>query len=219
MEELNRWHAIFIKTYKQNLKGKNILDLGCGKNVIFIETLFKEGINRYVGIDPDKQSLEILKSSFKDKIEEGNLILIKDLVDENLIVRIKDVLLNTKPDFITSFEVIEHIANPHPFVQGIINIAKFIKEINSQVKVILSTPNAFNIKRLFYYCILQKYNDPLMDVANNKNPEHIRGYSYRIIKELLKNYGFKNIKFLSCKNIPYFLCRYFTRNIVVEFTV
>ena len=43
-----------------------------------------------------------------------------------------------------------------------------------------------------------------MDIANNKNPEHIRGYSYKIGTKLLKNYSITNINFLSCKNIPLF---------------
>ncbi len=218
MENLNRWHLIFIKNYKGFLKGKNILDLGCGNNISFIRELFNKGINKYIGVDPNERSLEILKESFKNEIEAGKLILINDLVDENLVWRIKN-LLNDTIHLITSFEVIEHLVSPHPFIQGLINIANFVKNANPKVKIVLSTPNAFNIKRMFYYCILQKYNDPLMDIANNKNPEHIRGYSYRIITELLKNYNITNINFLSCKNIPYVLCRYFTRNIVVEFTV
>ena len=219
MKNLNRWHLIFIKNYEGYLGGKNILDLGCGNNIPFIRELFNKGINKYIGIDPDEQSLEILKENFKNEIKAGKLILINDLVEENLVWRIKDLLLNNTIDLITSFEVIEHLVSPHPFIQGIINIANFAKKNNPKVKIILSTPNAFNIKRLFYYCILQKYNDPLMDIANNRNPEQIRGYSYSIMKQLLQNYRIRDVKFLSCKNIPYFLCRYFTRNIIVEFSI
>lgn len=170
--------------------------------------VLKRGAKNYIGVDPNSKNIDVMHKKLS-KFFPNKFILINDNFDGYFLEKYNSILNTSIPSLITCFEVIEHLYEPHSLVKQVIQIMKLSPP--GKCLFVLSTPNAFNLKRLFYYCFLQKYSDPLQDPVNYEHPEHIRGYSFPLIKDLLRKYDLE-FKFISGN---YYLGRYFSRYIVV----
>ena len=112
---------------KCDLKGKDVIDIGCGGGLL-TEELCKKGAN-VTGIDSSKKSISIAEKHAKEKnlgIEYKNKSIF-DLED------IKSF------DYVICFEMIEHINNPNMLINKINKITKnnamlFMSTINRNLK-------------------------------------------------------------------------------------
>lgn len=168
--DLNYWHKkVLVHT---SLSGKRILDIGCGGGA-FLDAARELGAEIF-GIDPNP-----LNGILLEKHSIPHFIGYFDAKDEKVI--------EFQPDIITCFEVIEHLYSPHEILSG----AHELLQKNAQGgKLILSTPNAFNLMRALKFLIQQQHHDSLMDPVTNPNAEHIRAYSFGMVIKLLHNHGF-----------------------------
>lgn len=116
------YHRKFLKRHKNSPEKLRILDLGCGAGE-FIAELQKSGFEVF-GIDFDKKAIEIAKNEFG----------LKNVFSESLeefLVR-KDF---EKFDFVTFFEVLEHLEDPSDF------ISKAKRLLKPSGKIVFSTPS------------------------------------------------------------------------------
>ncbi len=120
--ELHGYHKKFLKDNKEKISGAKILDLGCG-TAEFMSELQKRGAEVW-GTDLDQKAIDIAKQSFV-------LSNISNLPIEKFLEK-KDL---PKFDYITIFEVIEHIDNPLQILQ------MAIESLKPNGKIILSVPS------------------------------------------------------------------------------
>jgi 2-polyprenyl-3-methyl-5-hydroxy-6-metoxy-1,4-benzoquinol methylase len=144
------------KTYnfcKKFIKGKNIMEIGCGS--AYGTSKLASAAQSILAIDNDSTTIEDNKKRFKR---------------DNISYVCKDIykfVTKDKKEAVLSLQVIEHIKNPHIFLN---KITKFLK---TNGVVIISTPNGTT----------QSYNE---------NPYHYKEYSESELKELLAPY-FKKV--------------------------
>jgi 2-polyprenyl-3-methyl-5-hydroxy-6-metoxy-1,4-benzoquinol methylase len=100
--ELSWHHEQFINKNKN--KPGTVLDVGCGSGS-FIYVIKKYGFDVY-GIDFDKYNIESAKTKFG-----------LDKVYVSTVEDFRKINTNKKFDYITVFEVIEHVENPSHFLQ------------------------------------------------------------------------------------------------------
>jgi len=106
-----------FKTIHLNLRGKSILDLGCGTG-FFASYYEDKGINEYMGIDITEISVKNLRKRY---IHNKKLsFLCKDISD-------LDFLLGKKYDIANAFDVLYHIVDPAKFEAALTNIASVMK--------------------------------------------------------------------------------------------
>jgi 2-polyprenyl-3-methyl-5-hydroxy-6-metoxy-1,4-benzoquinol methylase len=182
--EFNKRLRIFIEEYlyyKQlNNKPISILDIGCGKNCELFK--YKEKEDKYYGCDFYKRI----------NVKIDNYLSI-DLNEKKL----SDKYKNQKFDIIFCGEVIEHLFNPDELLDE-------IKELmHSESILILSTPNLgyypnrllllFGISPLFLENSSElKLGRRFKSLGQYHETEgHIRVFTYRAIKDLLKIKKFK----------------------------
>jgi len=115
------YHKLFLKRYKDSLKGKKLLDLGCGTGE-FLAEVEKRGCEVF-GLDFDREAIKIAKKRF-------NLKNIYAMSFEEFFQK------ENMPKFnmITFFEVIEHLPDPADFI---LNVKKLLKPSG---KIVLSAP-------------------------------------------------------------------------------
>lgn len=112
----------FISKWRHQLKDKEILDFGCGSGV-FLDLLRKNGVGKLWGLDLNKYAIAGLqKRGYK------NIFLIEDTN------KLPKILLQKKFDYITAFEVFEHLDNNLAFL----NLLK--KNIDENGILALSVP-------------------------------------------------------------------------------
>ena len=175
--KLNRHHFMFFNSV--NVQGKKIFDVGCGRGE-FLEVCKSKGCLTLMGLDPDPQNVSFLNGL--------NIDILNDLYD------LSTNLNGFDPDLITMFEVIEHIYDPHPLIEAAYNHLK-----KSKGSLFVSTPNAFNIMRLLKFSFHQRHHDSLMDPVISSDAQHIRGYSFGMVEDLLKLHGFINVRRISTR--------------------
>jgi 2-polyprenyl-3-methyl-5-hydroxy-6-metoxy-1,4-benzoquinol methylase len=173
--KLNRHHFMFFKSI--DVKGKKILDVGCGRGE-FLEACKNKGALKLMGLDPDPQNVSFLHAL--------NICVLNDLYDLNTNLNGFD------PDLITMFEVIEHLYDPHPLIKAAYEHLKI-----SKGSLFVSTPNAFNFMRLLKFSFHQRHHDTLMDPVISPDAQHIRGFSFGMVEDLLKMHGFINVRRIS----------------------
>jgi len=110
------------------LEGKSVLDVGCGAGLL-AEPLARLGAT-VTGIDASPEVIEVAR---------GHSAMMELEID----YRVGDVqALEGQFDLITSMEVIEHVADPAPFVKAL------AKRLAPDGLLIMSTPNATAWSRL-----------------------------------------------------------------------
>lgn len=168
-----RWSHALKLLFKRGLYRRAvILDIGCGKEMPFAKLLYSNRMfpPRYIGIDVNKLDLpEMLnKESIIDKIsifEKTDFSKDVFLLDEkSIFVTGKDKKRLPRPNFVTCFEVIEHVEPLH----AIDILKKVYKIMPSKTTFLLSTPN-FNGKA----------------AAN-----HVNEMTFEVLKNVLLKIGF-----------------------------
>lgn len=172
---------IMKKFFKKYLKpNSKILDLACGNatDIIHLNKLYGKSIEKWVGVDLGKKTIEQLneKNMPKCSFVQGD---------------VENINLNEKFDIVLSLEVAEHLEN---FPGHLESIKKHMKQ-NSVL--ILSTPNR---KYLFkdMYAILSKLTGKINTIESvneiDSLNQHINVMSYKELKNHLEKHGFKVIE-------------------------
>jgi 2-polyprenyl-3-methyl-5-hydroxy-6-metoxy-1,4-benzoquinol methylase len=169
------------------VSGKRLLDVGSGRG-LFLKTCLDRGAE-VLGIDPDPANIRSCEAHGVRAVHG--------------FFNIETNLGSFIPDLITIFEVIEHVYDPHPIISA-------AKKFN--VPVYVSTPNAFNILRAVKFVSTQTHHDGHMDPVHNRDAQHIRAFSYRMVEELLVCNGFSSTRRIT----PIPLARYLEKVILVE---
>ena len=112
---------------KYNIKGKKILDIGCGGGIL-TEELYKKGA-LVTGIDSSHKSINIAKKHAK---EQGFKI---NYLNESVF----NTTFKKEFDCIICFEMIEHINSPNDLLKKIFEVSKdnsslFLSTINRNLK-------------------------------------------------------------------------------------
>jgi len=158
--QIHAYHKNFLKNYGDSIRGLHILDLGCGTGE-FMAELDKKGAIVY-GTDIDKESVIIAQNLYK--LKNIYNLPINDFFISNDLQQL---------DYITAFEVFEHIDNP----RLLLDEAK--KLLKSRGKLILSIPTR---------------ERPLANLSGWDYPyHHLSRWDEKSIKYLLGLAGYKNI--------------------------
>ena len=164
------WHVPSLRFV--DFKNKNVLDIGCGAGG-FLTYLRNQYQSKVRGIDPN--------SNNAGKCKEVGIEVSVGYADEFM------KQFENEFDVVTSFEVLEHVySHKDLFVPA----HHFLKE-NSPFTI--STPNAFHILRL-WSMLWGDHRDMMMDPTRDDGPEHIRLYSYKMMKRAFEKSGFSDIK-------------------------
>jgi 2-polyprenyl-6-hydroxyphenyl methylase / 3-demethylubiquinone-9 3-methyltransferase len=131
LHEINPLRVSFIKS-KVDLKGKNLLDVGCGGGILS-ESMAKEGAH-VTGID---QGEKVIKIAQLHNLESKLDINYKQLNIEDFCVK-----NNSKFDVITCLEMLEHVPDPASIVRACKSLLKpngriFFSTINRNPKAFL----------------------------------------------------------------------------------
>lgn len=192
------WHIPALKFV--DFKNKKVLDLGCGSGG-FLNFIHKNFNCEVCGIDPNSRNIEIVK--------KNNIQGFVGYANE-----FENVFSNTF-DIVTSFEVLEHVYS----YKDLFLPAYIYLRNNSPF--IISTPNAFHLFRILS-TFFGDHRDILMDPTRSDEPEHIRLYSYKMMKRAFIKSNFKNIKIYGIFKIfkksiilkNKFLVNYFSQHLV-----
>ncbi len=103
-DHANTLTAHLVEQY--NLKGKNIIDIGCGDGN-FLKQICATGNNFGIGFDPSRRQNE-------KEVKEGNITFIKDFYSEKYS--------RFKADLVCCRHVLEHIPDPVDFLQRLGNV-------------------------------------------------------------------------------------------------
>ena len=160
---IKSWNLLLDEFEKYRNTNK-LLDVGCGRGQ-FLEQAKKRGWEVY-GTEYSEKALEICQQK-GITMQAGQL----------------KAALYTEKDFdvITSFEVMEHINNPH----------KDLKEINHLLR-----------RGGLFYCTTPNFNSLLRyylkaDYNIIEYPEHLLYYTKATLNKIVSEHNFKPIKFLS----------------------
>ena len=126
LHKLNPIRLKYIQS-KYNIKGKKILDIGCGGGIL-TEELYKKGA-LVTGIDSSHKSINIAKKHAK---EQGFKI---NYLNESVF----NITFKKEFDCIICFEMIEHINSPNDLLKKIFEVSKdnsslFLSTINRNLK-------------------------------------------------------------------------------------
>jgi len=126
LHKLNPIRLKYIQS-KYNIKGKKILDIGCGGGIL-TEELYKKGA-LVTGIDSSHKSINIAKKHAK---EQGFKI---NYLNESVF----NTTFKKEFDCIICFEMIEHINSPNDLLKKIFGVSKdnsslFLSTINRNLK-------------------------------------------------------------------------------------
>lgn len=163
-------------------KESKILDMGCGKGWV-TNYLYELGFKNIIGSDVNKKHLEIASGNFP------NLKFINiSGADNNLKKMYKNYF-----DVIISIEVIEHIYEPHIFIDNCFEILKY------NGILFLSTPYHRYLKNLII-SLSGKFDNHFQPL--NKYG-HIKFWSKNTIRKLLYKQGFKVGEIKGAGRLPY----------------
>ena len=158
-----------------------VLDIGCGNG--YTAGLFLAKGCRVVGIDASADGIEIARCTYPEarfEVLAGN----DDVLFE----------LNCEPfDLAISTEVIEHVYDPHAFVQGC------YRTLRPGGRFICSTPYHGYLKNL----LLSSFNRWDQHANPLWRGGHIKFWSRKTLSRLLTEAGFVNLQFRGAGRVPY----------------
>ena len=162
-----------LKAIYPYIKNKDVLDVGCvehdinrmHKERIWVHDFLREHTKHVTGIDILKEDVKILQKQGYDVYCQSA----------------ESFTFKKKFDVIFAGELIEHLSNPGLFLQ---QCKKHLKE---KGKLIITTPNAFSLKRIVE-TIIKYNNNPTV------NKEHTTWFSPTVLIEICRRYNFKPVK-------------------------
>lgn len=183
--EFTNAHSYLIPAIK-NLLPKNselILDVGCGNGAV-ANFLIKHGYNVY-GTDASEKGILLA-----NQINPGRFFL-QDLTKDGLPEELVDLHFKT----IISTEVIEHLYDPRKYI----SFCKDILTKSGGGNLIISTPYNGYLKNLAVALLdgYDKHHTVLWDGG------HIKFWSYKTIKALLKEFDIEIVQFKGVGRFPY----------------
>ena len=170
-----------------DFKNKKVLDLGCGAGG-FLRYLQKQFQCKVLGMDPNQTNANQCR-------EAGIEVAVGyagEFVDQYA----------HQFEIVTCFEVLEHVYSHKDLF---IPAHQFLKDNGS---LVISTPNAFHVLRI-WSMLFGDHRDLMMDPTRYYRPEHVRLYSYNMMKRAFKQTGFSGIK-------VYGVRRMFNKEIVLK---
>jgi 2-polyprenyl-3-methyl-5-hydroxy-6-metoxy-1,4-benzoquinol methylase len=179
------WHVPALRFV--DFKSKRVLDIGCGAGG-FLNYLRNRYQSKVHGIDPN--------SSNAEKCKESGIKVLVGYAEEFMEQFEKEF------DVVTSFEVLEHV---YSYKDLFAPAHYFLRE---NCPFVISTPNAFHVLRI-WSMFWGEHRDMLMDPTRYDRPEHIRLYSYKMMKRAFEKSGFSDIK-------VYGVLKLFNREIVLK---
>ncbi len=170
-----------LKRLLSKSNNKSILDVGCG-NGVYTRLLYEQGYNIY-GIDASETGIEIANQSLPGRVFVQN-------VESN---ELPNQLQNLKFDTVISTEVVEHLYDPHQYI----DFCK--KALARSGQLIVSTPYHGYPKNLALAIAgkLDTHYHPL------RVGGHIKFWSKETLSSLLKEHNFEVTNFLGCGRFPY----------------
>ena len=152
-----------------NLKGKNILDIGCYDGTFL--SLIKNRNNNFYGIDASKYGIrEALKKKIKAKLF---------FFDDRTKIPFRSGFF----DLIIAGEIIEHIYDTDFFLEEIYRLLK------KDGFLLISTPNIASLGRRL---MLLLGVSPIIEISPNRRDSsgHIRYFTFRDLESLLETHRF-----------------------------
>ena len=164
-------------------KNRKILDIGCG-NGWLTNYLIESGFDGY-GTDASQSGIEIAKR------KNPNRFFVQDLTKDDLPDELKNIPYNT----VISTEVIEHLYSPREYL----DFCKKILQKSGGGELIISTPYHGYLKNVILSISgkMDKHFTVLRDGG------HIKFWSVKTLSKVLKEKGFKGIKFKGCGRLPF----------------
>jgi len=164
-----------VEFIKKVCAGKKTLHLGCTnfpytresiENNILLHFDLEKITSDLYGFDFDQEGLDILSEAGGKNLYRADL------------EKLEEVPLNETFDVIIAGEIIEHLANPGLFLQG---IKRFM---NQQTKLVITTVNAYSGLRFMLYAFRGEggAKEPV-------HPDHVAYYSYNTLSRALKGEG------------------------------
>lgn len=178
-------HSYLLPVIEKMISGKDelIMDVGCGNGAI-ANYLINNGYNVY-GTDASEQGIQMANKS-----NPGRFFL-QDLSKDELPDELKDLPFKT----IISTEVIEHLYDPRKYI----SFCKNILTKSGGGNLIISTPYNGYLKNLAVALLngYDKHHTVLWDGG------HIKFWSYKTIKALLKEFDIEIVQFKGAGRLPY----------------
>ena len=137
LHKLNPIRLKYIQS-KYNIKGKKILDIGCGGGIL-TEELYKKGAI-VTGIDSSAKSIKIAQHHAQE--QDFNITYINESIFESSFIK--------EFDCIICFEMIEHIDTPSYLLKKILEVSK------DDSSLFLSTLNR-NLKSFIFAKLIAEY--------------------------------------------------------------
>lgn len=155
----------YVQAHKQNMKNKNIVEIGCGNGKNCFEVYYIAKPNHVIGFDFDTNAVESAnKLSHELKIENQVQFFCEDAT--------KYDFSNTgKIDYLLLIDFLEHIDRPDLFLQSIKSL------LNDTSTIIVSVPT-YMYKKVFG----QKFHIAVGHVKD--------GYNLSEIEEIFKTIGY-----------------------------
>tara|TARA_B100000989_G_scaffold298240_1_gene286678 strand:+ start:2648 stop:3457 length:810 start_codon:yes stop_codon:yes gene_type:complete len=174
-----------IRKYKKNIKGKIVLDLGCGFGASTV--ILSKFAKKIFAIDLTLPAIKNAKKNIKiNKIKNVNL---KQMDAENLDFK------NDYFDFVFSWGVIHHSHNP---TKILMNIKKKLKKNGSCFIMVYNLLSFRYIFLSIYYLFLKGYifrGHNFTSICKKFTDGHYnKHYSVFEMKKVLREIGYKNIK-------------------------
>ena len=163
--------------------GELILDVGCGNGAI-ANFLIKQGYQIY-GTDASEKGIQLA-----NQINPGKFFL-QDLSQDGLPAGMENMIFKT----IISTEVIEHLYDPRKYI----SFCKDILTKSGGGNLIISTPYNGYFKNLAVAILdgYDKHHTVLWDGG------HVKFWSYKTIKALLKEFDIEITQFKGVGRMPY----------------
>lgn len=147
----NKWE--FEQALSDILRSDSVLEIGCGTGN-FLQKLKDRGVGQIVGIDLNENALK----EAKRKGLQVYAMTVQELAKQE----------NQSFDVVCSFQVLEHIPNPRPFLKASTELLK------PRGKLIIGTPNSEGF--------LKEIRFPLLDMP----PHHLTRWNIEVFSYLEK---------------------------------